>query len=321
MPYPWQSGETLTAPDLNAAIADATGAAGSTGPTGPAGPAGATGATGPAGPTGASGAPGATGPQGPANGPTGATGATGPAGATGATGPAGAAGATGATGAAGATGPAGPTGGTPTVPVQVQTASARGASSSATAITVTFAAPTTIGNTVLFLAVGYGSGFGSGVAQGAMSMTNAVLLYRDAGNLQNYQQLAVFAALVTSPASAYTLTITNPSGYDSVLAVELSGVKQIVVSGGSPLVSGSQVTLPLYLPSGGLTYLAFEFDNDVGAQSAFTAGLTPLAGYTTGGHAGVFAAVASSANGTLQGFTVTTAPQYPVHLLVTALGN
>lgn len=78
MGYPWQSGQVLTAEDLNAAIAEGIalgqGVTGPAGPTGPTGPAGPQGPQGPQGPTGSTGATGATGPAGP----TGATGPQGP---------------------------------------------------------------------------------------------------------------------------------------------------------------------------------------------------------------------------------------------------
>jgi hypothetical protein len=123
MGYPWKKDDTLTAVDLNAAIAGmATGQAGPPGPAGPTGPRGIAGIIGPAGPAGADGPAGPAGPTGPTGpigpsggppgptGPAGPTGSTGPAGATGPAGPTGATGATGAAGATGATGATGPTG-------------------------------------------------------------------------------------------------------------------------------------------------------------------------------------------------------------------
>ncbi len=208
----------------------------------------------------------------------------------------------------------GGSGGSIPVPVTVvQTATARVANASDTAVNVTFGANTTVGNTIVFLVNGYNA------SVGVSGYTPYELTYN--GTIVSNQQVAVMVIGVTSATNAYTVTITNPNGGMNIVALEVEDLATVELNALVPALTNSSKTLTTFFLAepGQRNYLMFENDQNGGALTSYTSGLGLIYDAYAGSvnHSGSFFSVPDSLLGQNVTATYTAVLNSPIAAIVT----
>lgn len=183
-------------------------------------------------------------------------------------------------------------GSTISAPTVVQQATDRSTSNGDTTLAPTFGANTTAGNYLVFIVTGH---IDAEIQRGLASLAVANSAFGDRETVVTNQGIQILVHKVATPATTYNVTINNPNGGMTVLALELDSLSKVEYLALAPQISTSHVLAHLLCNPDAMNILAIENDNDTGAIVAQTSGLSTLySGHGTVNHAAYFFDIADS---------------------------
>ncbi len=199
-------------------------------------------------------------------------------------------------------------------PTVIQAASGRAAANSSTSFTVTFGANTTAGSVIFLMVSGYGAS-NAGIA--TINGLPAIGVGLGSNPVSN-QRIMVFAFVVVTPATVYTINIATPNGGQSCYALELDQLSDFKIEPFIPYFVTTTVSVPIVGDANRLNYLVFESDTNLNVASSPSTGLTIAYDSSNGttNHNSVYLSVGDTALNTLGTFTVGTTPTTPVAAMV-----